>query len=194
MTLRERGLCRFACLCLSVIGALAVDTAVADTAIPAGVEGFQSQVKPFLNAHCVKCHGPNKSKGEITLHALNGDLAAGEDLARWETILEMLKLGEMPPEDEPQPDDATRKAVANWIESGLRENVRRTSQDAALPTARRLTNVEYENTLGDLIGFRLKVIDDPRHRPQAARRLLGAMGPLESRAARLLLEEVARHA
>ncbi|MEX0866407.1 MAG: DUF1592 domain-containing protein [Pirellulales bacterium] len=132
----------------------------AGPAIGSGVEGFESAVRPFFKAHCIQCHGPDKSKGKITLHTLGGDLAAGQELERWESILEMLASGEMPPEDEPQPSDADRKAVASWIEAGLRDYVQQASRQAAAPTTRRLTNFEYQNTMRDLLGFELKLIDN----------------------------------
>ncbi len=120
---------------------------------------FGEQVKTFFKVNCIKCHGPEKSKGEIMLHALDADLSTGRDLERWERILEMLESNEMPPEDEPQPADAERRAVAEWIEAGLRDYVTRASQTAEVPTARRLTNFEYQNTMRDLLGFELKLID-----------------------------------
>ncbi|MDB4761347.1 hypothetical protein OAG03_03235, partial [Akkermansiaceae bacterium] len=52
--------------------------------IQQGKAGFESHIKPFFKANCVKCHGPDKSKGEITVHSLAGDLAAGQELERWE--------------------------------------------------------------------------------------------------------------
>jgi mono/diheme cytochrome c family protein len=135
---------------------LAVRSAIAS----APAEAYTSLVKPFFNAHCVECHGPKKSKGKITLHSLDGDLAAGQELARWEKILEMLESGEMPPEDEAQPNENERQAVAQWIESGLREYVNKASEVAREPTTRRLTNSEYENTMRDLLGIPLKLIDN----------------------------------
>ena len=129
--------------------------------IAPGLDGFSKSVKPFFEAHCVHCHGPKKSKGKITLHALNADdLSAGRELERWETILDVLTTGEMPPEDEPQPKVAERQAVAKWIETGLHAYVTRAKQAATAPTTRRLTNVEYENTVRDLLGFALKLRDN----------------------------------
>ena len=128
--------------------------------IPAGDAGFKSHVNAFFKKHCVECHGPTKSKGKITLHSLDGDLSAGQELQRWETILDVLSHGEMPPEDEPQPAAAERAAVAKWIESGLRDYVAKASQVNAEPKTRRLTNVEYQNTLGELLGFEFAVMDD----------------------------------
>ena len=128
--------------------------------VPAGHDGFSKQVQPFFEANCIDCHGPKKSKGKVTLHTLTGDLSAGADLERWETILEMLKSGEMPPEDEPQPSPADRAAIIKWIDDGLREQSKKASEVAIAPTARRLTNFEYQNTMRDLLGFELKLIDN----------------------------------
>lgn len=129
--------------------------AVAFAAEPAG---FQSRVVPFFEAHCIGCHGPEKSKGKVTLHTLGGDLAEGKDLEQWETILEVLESGEMPPEDEPQPDKADREAMVRWIEAGLRERVSSEAREERIPTTRRLTNFEYQNTMRDLFGIDIDLI------------------------------------
>jgi hypothetical protein len=125
------------------------------TAVPAEAIGdFDTVVKPFFATHCLRCHGPETSKGTITLHTLKGtDLVDGDDLEHWETILDMLSSGEMPPEDEPQPLDADREAVAAWIDAGLRAYVQMANREAPATTARRLTNFEYQNTMRDLLGI-----------------------------------------
>lgn len=131
-----------------------------------GLAGYEAVVAPFFEQHCVRCHGPEKSKGKITVHSLDGDLSAGQELERWEAILDVLSHGEMPPEDEPQPSKAEREAVAKWIESGMRDYVAHASNESPMPTTRRLTNVEYQNTLNDLLGFELEVIDDLPEDPE----------------------------
>jgi len=128
--------------------------------IAPGARGFQSDVRPFLTTYCVKCHGPAKSNGNIAVHTLKGDLPAGQEPEKWESILEMLESGEMPPVDEPQPDQTKIDAVVRWIESGMRAYAAKADTGRKAPLVRRLTNVEYQNTLRDLIGFKLDVIDD----------------------------------
>ena len=124
-------------------------------------EEFDRVVAPFFKTHCVKCHGPEKQKGKVTLHNVDGGLAAGKSLERWELILEVLESGEMPPEEETErPDAAAVGAVTKWIEAGLRKAVAQGGETAVAPQARRLTNFEYENTIRDLIGFRLKLTDN----------------------------------
>lgn len=131
------------------------------TEIPSGKPGFESHIKPFFETHCVKCHGPEKSKGKITVHSLDGDLSAGQELERWELILDALEHREMPPEDEEnQPDDRDRAAIATWIDSELRDYVSKASRITKDTTTRRLTNFEYQNTMRDLLGFELELAKD----------------------------------
>ncbi|MFK7911229.1 MAG: DUF1592 domain-containing protein [Akkermansiaceae bacterium] len=144
-----------------------VDTTVSASAekpmakdFPLGKAGFETHVKPFFKAHCVECHGPEKSKGKITVHSLDGDLAAGQELERWEDILDALEHGDMPPEEEDQPSAEARAAMVKWIESGLKDYVKKASKIPTATTTRRLTNFEYQNTMRDLLGFELELIKD----------------------------------
>ncbi|QDU97392.1 DUF1592 domain-containing protein [Lignipirellula cremea] len=147
------------CLPLFVLFLLVIRSATGLAGeIPAGPGGYTSGVRPFFQAHCIRCHGSDVRKGDITLHALNGSLTPGPGLERWEVILDMLKSGQMPPEDEPQPAGADRQAVAQWIEASLRDGVQQAAQTAKAPTARRLTNFEYQNTMRDLLGFELNLL------------------------------------
>ena len=119
-----------------------------------------SEVKTFFKNYCIDCHGPKKSKGKITVHSMNFDLAKGFELDKWEDILEVLKSGEMPPEDEKQPTKAESGSVTKWIDDGLRAYVKSASKKSSEPTTRRLTNFEYQNTVRDLLGFKLNLIDN----------------------------------
>lgn len=128
--------------------------------------GYEKVIAPYFDKHCVRCHGPEKSKGKITVHSLNGDLSLGQELDKWESILDMLEFGEMPPAKEPQPKAEETKAVIQWIESGMRDYVDKVSKESPEAKTRRLTNVEYENTLKQLLGFELDVIDDLSEDPE----------------------------
>ena len=49
---------------LSSIGALDAQT-------------YEKTVAPFFESHCIRCHGPKKSKGRLTVHTLEKDLTLG---------------------------------------------------------------------------------------------------------------------
>jgi mono/diheme cytochrome c family protein len=166
----------YALICLAGVFALLLTNAGASVGaaepargrsdVVSGPEGFKADVAPFFKAYCVDCHGPDKNKGGITVHSLHGDLSKGQELDKWEAVLDMLEFGEMPPADQPQPTDAQTQAVIRWIETGMRDYVEQASQAEPEPTTRRLTNVEYQNTLGELLGFEFDVIDDLPEDPE----------------------------
>jgi hypothetical protein len=125
---------------------------------PAASGEFQSKIKPFLESNCISCHGPKKSKGKVTLHALDGDLSGEDKLELWQSILDMVESGEMPPDDEPQPTDQARAEVVKWIEAGLHQQSVKAEKAPTPAIARRLTNFEYQNTMRDLLGIELQLI------------------------------------
>src|SRR4051812_18557274 len=58
---------------------------------------------PFLTQHCISCHGPNKKKADLSLDLYHDDLSVLKDRKRWESVLQMVQSGEMPPETRPRP-------------------------------------------------------------------------------------------
>ena len=69
--------------------------------------------KPFLIAHCVKCHGPDKQSGDVRLDNLQADVK--KDAERWLAVREQVRDGLMPPAKEPRPDAAKARAVVAWV-------------------------------------------------------------------------------
>lgn len=59
---------------------------------------------------------------------------SGPDIEKWEKVLEMLSIGDMPPEDEPQPSAVEKAHLIKWIEGALEDAGLRESKGAlALP-------------------------------------------------------------
>jgi len=119
---------------------------------------YQEQVLPFLVKHCKSCHSGAKPKGDlktVQLSAKWDDEAARE---RWELVKKRLMAGEMPPKDEPRPDQKAVTTVVTWIDAGLRlaDAARAKSGRAVM---RRLNRLEYENSLRDLLGIEVEVQD-----------------------------------
>ncbi len=123
-----------------------------------------AEAKPFFNRYCLECHSSNPDeggmKGGITLQTLQVDLTSGKNLDQWETVLEVIKSGTMPPEDAPQPTLADRKRTAIWLQQKLRSLANEAAEPTIGSPTRRLTNFEYQNTLHDLTGVKLNVIDN----------------------------------
>ena len=150
--------------CALVVSTMACRVTAAQR--PETPDDFATLVQPFFKEHCIKCHGPSMKKGEMALDTLSGDFSTGDDLVHWNSVLNMLEFGEMPPVDEPQPKPESVQAVKQWIELRMREYIRKSGGESAQPGIRRLTNVEYQNTLSDLLGFELDVVSDLPEDPE----------------------------
>ena len=137
---------------------------LAALALPALADPMAEQRKfadKFFGEYCVQCHGEKKQKGDVALHDLSFDLSGDDTLELWEDIAYVLEGGDMPPDDEKQPTDGERTAMAELISAGLRAHL---EQADTAPTpgieTRRLTNFEYENTIRDLVGFDIALMDN----------------------------------
>ncbi len=86
-------------------------------AAPATTASFVATLRPFLAEHCVKCHGPEKPKGDVRLDSLTGDLAKEGEL--WTTVRDQIRDGLMPPKKEKQPDAALSRRVVATLTQAL---------------------------------------------------------------------------
>src|SRR5262245_57884879 len=112
---------------------------------------FADTVRPFLETHCFACHGAEKQKGKLDLRPYSTREAVARDYRRWETVLERLKAGEMPPEEANRhPAKELRQEVTDWIQAMRKHEARRNAGDPGPVLARRLSNAEYDYTIRDL--------------------------------------------
>ena len=112
-------------------------------------KSFRDGVSPFVTTYCTECHGEKKRKGGINfLPALKnpGDAASSK---RWKQALASVKTHDMPPTDAgKQPTEEERQNFLDWI-----AKIKFLSpKDPGPFVIRRLTKVEYGNTLHDLFG------------------------------------------
>ena len=122
--------------------------------------GFDTLVKPFLAENCYSCHGKEKQKKEINFEAMESVAALADDPDVWEEVVRRLRGREMPPEEEPQPAEQARQAVAGWIDRELKRIDRTTPPDPGRVTTRRLNRTEYNNTIAELLGVTMRPADD----------------------------------
>jgi hypothetical protein len=97
--------------CLWFLAAGPATVAAADDAV------YAATVKPFLAAHCVKCHGPEKQLGDVRLDDLTAD--AGKHAERWAAVRDQVRDGLMPPAKEPKPDQAKARQVVAWASAAI---------------------------------------------------------------------------
>ncbi len=124
----------------------------AESAAPhAAVETFPELLGAFVEESCSKCHKGQTPKAGLDLveHAKADPTLESE--AVWESVLDMLKRGAMPPEDEARPDEEFVAEVVSRIEVELTRVAASVKPDPGRVTARRLNRVEYTNTVFDLL-------------------------------------------
>ena len=80
-------------------------------------------IQPYFKEYCVKCHGPDKKKGKLSLHRIKDDFASEAGSERWIQILNQLSFGEMPPpEEKKRPDPNETAKIVEWIHGRLAES------------------------------------------------------------------------
>lgn len=112
---------------------------------------FPEAIQPFLKTYCYACHGTELSEGELRLDTLKADFVKRPDADHWVEVLDRINLGEMPPQDEPQPSAAELTAVTDWISSQIQTARRSNDSTGGRVLLRRLTRLEYANTVRDLL-------------------------------------------
>jgi len=126
---------------------------------PADGEDFDKAVRPFLDAHCIRCHGPEKQKGEFRVDTLTRDFANSSAAVRWGDVLERLNTGEMPPKKEPKPRAEESARIVEWVTARLKEGEAARTAKRERVTLHKLTREEYANTVYDLLGVRYDAAD-----------------------------------
>ncbi len=110
---------------------------------------FREQVVPFVTTHCKSCHGDKKMKGGFTFNPALKTPGDANSNRIWKQALANVKTHDMPPEDaDAQPTDEERRRFMDWV--GTVKYL--SPKDPGPFVMRRLTKVEYGNTLHDLFG------------------------------------------
>ncbi len=111
---------------------------------------------PFLEQHCLTCHDDEVKKGGLNLHELVKNEITGEkEIHQWTRLYDRVRDGEMPPKKKPRPEAAGQATFLAAVAPVLAQ------ADAATREVilRRLNRVEYENTIRDLFGIEVDLID-----------------------------------
>ncbi len=109
--------------------------------------------RQFLEKHCFQCHDKETREGGLDLTGLAFepiDLKSAELFATWVKVHDRIASGEMPPKEEPRPPEADRAAVTRVLAAQLSAAERLRLGREPRTAIRRLTRVEYENTVRDL--------------------------------------------
>jgi len=149
---------------LSVLGCYAFGLA-GHAAIPGELdEVVQIDPNEFLNEYCIGCHGEEKQKGDRRFDFLDLDFTNEDTAYAWQEILDMINLGDMPPEDEVRPTDTELSGMVSLITPQLDQYYSRQSQREKTGL-RRLNRFQYRNTLKELLGLNMASFDPTKSFP-----------------------------
>ncbi|MGE3780362.1 MAG: DUF1592 domain-containing protein, partial [Pirellulaceae bacterium] len=151
---------RLAWSCLFVMVSAGVGPAAA---VAQGTEPrtFTGHVVPFLRTYCARCHGAEKSEGELSFERFRETPRIQEDYEVWQSVLQMLGDRQMPPADEPQPPPEVMREVVRVIETEMAKfDCNQEKRQPGRVTIRRLNRVEYNNTIRDLVGVDFQPAND----------------------------------
>ena len=102
--------------CLGFLGGLAF--CVPALGVDELEQHFATNVRPFVENHCLGCHDADTKKAELDLSGFKSVDAVVKDFAHWELVLERLRNGDMPPRKaKNQPTAKARKDTISWLES-----------------------------------------------------------------------------
>ena len=110
---------------------------------------------PFLDQHCLECHDGEMKKGGLDLSTLPFQTEDEAVHKKWVRVFDRVTAGEMPPAKKDRPEAEGMRKFLDTLGRDL------TAQHIAQKgtVLRRLNRREYQNTITDLLGVSVHLID-----------------------------------
>lgn len=114
----------------------------------------------FLKQHCVRCHGPDNSEGEVRLDDIAQAAGGMATAVRWESVLSVLEAGQMPPAEEPSIEAEDLQRMIASVKEIRRQGL---AADATFPRTpiRRMNRFQYNNAVVDLLELKVDLFALP---------------------------------
>lgn len=128
----------------------------------------------FLQANCGKCHAGEDTDSGVRLDDLPLEITTTEGADRWQKVMNVLNSGEMPPEEEPQPDREAKTEFLGDLAQTLVVARKVIGEQGTRQIIRRLNKREYRNTIRDLLGVEIDVTELPQDGGAGAMDTVGA--------------------
>lgn len=126
---------------------------------------FAESVGSVVKTYCTTCHGDGaEPAGGLRLTPLLNLDSTQENLPAAARVLELVAAGQMPPAGLPAPTEAERRRLVETLED-LLSTPPPGGADPGKPVLRRLTRLEYNNSVRDLLGLSTDVFMFPERLP-----------------------------
>ena len=116
-------------------------------------------IVPFVEKHCVSCHGEKEPKGDLSLHRFKDDESILKDHTLWLTVVEKVRAGEMPPKRKPRPSPQELEQFEKAAKGVFERFARSGRRNPGRVVMRRLSKYEYQCTIRDLLGVTIPLGD-----------------------------------
>jgi hypothetical protein len=114
-------------------------------------QAFEADFKTLIEASCIHCHDA-ETKTPLNMENLDYDLGNPVAFAQMVKIFDRLQDREMPPRSEPRPKRALLNQTLASLKSALLD-VNLAAREDQRVSLRRLSRIEYEYTIQDLLGI-----------------------------------------
>ena len=135
------------------VAALAADPPVAVT--------MPEKHRALFKENCVSCHNEKKQKGHFRVDDLPFTITTVEVAEKWQKVLNAMNAGDMPPEEERQPEKGAKADFLDDLAHAMVTARRSLGDQNGVITMRRLNRREYRNTLRELLGVEINVSELP---------------------------------
>ena len=148
-----------------LVALLFLCASVAKAGEPAPARLDETQ-RAFFKDYCVQCHNAKKQKGKLRLDDISFAIDSIENADRWQKILNKLNSGEMPPEDEQQPQRGRKTEFLDALSHTLVTARKIIGDQGGRITMRLPSSLEPREPLfhARSLGMLRKIIDDVRRR------------------------------
>jgi mono/diheme cytochrome c family protein len=107
----------------------------------------------LVNRYCVGCHSDQLRTGDLSLQSL--DINNVPQAAQtWEKVIRKVRVGAMPPQGLPRPDQASLNNLVSYLENSL-DRAAAANPNPGRATMHRLNRAEYANAIRDLLALEI---------------------------------------
>ncbi|TWT98955.1 DUF1592 domain-containing protein [Neorhodopirellula pilleata] len=140
----------------------------ASKTIAAEAQDFAA-IASILSEQCIDCHNAETREGTVDLSRFNSVEDIDRDRSLWKTLFDVVEAQQMPlPDSGYELNDQQRESLLSFSRQMLsRPDPNLKAIDPGKPILRRLTRLEYNNTVRDLFGLDYDIFMFPERLPIA---------------------------
>lgn len=126
---------------------------------PSDYEKLPETVKGFLDLNCYECHNSVDKKGSLDLESMSFDPTDKSNMKLWALVHDRVRDGEMPPKEDSLVEPEERAGFLANFEPILHGISTEYLADAGRVKSRRLNRIEYQNTIHDVLGVEIPLLE-----------------------------------